>query len=158
MKPNRHEICIGIGFCIGIVNESGVITNKWYQSRAVCHNSWLPFCLPVHRQTAPSVCQSSRMQCMRYSSIYLRLFLLKFLNYLTLICILVKYALCVLSIFFLLCLRPYSCHCEDIYLALLSHFVEKSYTTGYSGDYCRLPSAIPLKSHVAVNITRLLEP
>ena len=29
--------------------------------------AFLPFCLPVHCETAPSVCQSSRMQCMRYS-------------------------------------------------------------------------------------------
>ena len=49
-----------------------------------CHNScllplcpFLAFCLPVHCQTAPLVCQSSRMQCMRYSS-YLRLFSAKF--------------------------------------------------------------------------------
>ena len=66
--------------------ESGVITNKWYQSRAICHNSWMPFCLPVHCQTAPSVCQWSRMQCMRYSSfICLPVFSARTLLYLTLI-------------------------------------------------------------------------
>ena len=66
--------------------ESGVITNKWYQSRAVFHNSWLPFCFPVHCQTAPSVCQWSRMQCMCYS-ICLSLFSVC-MQYLTLILIL----------------------------------------------------------------------
>ena len=66
--------------------ESGVITNKWYQSKAVCHNSWLSFCLPVHRQTAPSVCQWSRMQCMCYS-MCLSLFS-ECMQYLTLILIL----------------------------------------------------------------------
>ena len=41
--------------------ESGVITNKWYQSRAVCHNSWLPFCLPVCSFRA--TCQSLLAAC-----------------------------------------------------------------------------------------------
>ena len=36
VKPNRHVLCINIGICIGNDIESGVITNKWYQSKAAC--------------------------------------------------------------------------------------------------------------------------
>ena len=81
MKPNRQEICISIGFCIEIGNQSGVIPNNWYQSRAVCITpaAFLPIPgILLACQTAPSVCQSSSMQCMRYSSFCCVYSLLKF--------------------------------------------------------------------------------
>ena len=53
--------------------ESRVITNKWYQSAGITPACcwicpFLAFFLPFHCQTAPSVCQSSRMHCLRYNS------------------------------------------------------------------------------------------
>ena len=59
--------------------ESGVIPNKWYQSLAACHNSCLlHFSLGILLASPLLDCllhqSASRMHCMRYTSIFLRLF------------------------------------------------------------------------------------
>ena len=76
MKLNRLVNCINI--CIWLcntINRELLPTSGIRAWLPACHKScllpvfpFLEFCLPVHCQTAPSVCQSSRMHCLRYNS------------------------------------------------------------------------------------------
>ena len=79
MKPNRHEICISIGFCIGIVNESGVIPNKWYQSAAITPtyfqsaHSWNYACQSIARLLHQSASRVACIVCVILLDTYLTL-------------------------------------------------------------------------------------